>query len=102
MAMRERCAEFKMVATPEISISALRELAQFMASLSCITDPENIRAEGNHKEARRDENQQANAVGSDVGRRGLLGGSANSDAATGQGIDDQIIAPGSQPGGGEQ
>lgn len=100
--MREWCADLKMVETPEISISALRELAEFIASLCCTTDVEKIRAKENQKEARQDENQQAGTVGSGVGRTGLLGGSARSDAATDQGIDRQVVAPGSQQGGGEQ
>lgn len=102
MTMRERCVDLKMVETLEISVSALRELAEFIMSLSYTADVENIRAEGNHKEARQDENQQANAVGSGVGRRGLLGGSARSTAATAQGIDHQVVAPGGQQEGGEQ
>ena len=100
--MRERCADLKMVETPEISIAALRELAEFIASLCCTTDVEKIRAKENQKEARQHESQQSDAVGSDMGRRGLLGGSARSDAATGEGIDRQVIASGSQQGGGEQ
>jgi hypothetical protein len=101
MTMREQCADLKMIAAPEISISALRELAEFITSLSCGADAENIRAEGNQKEARHDESRQANAVGSGMGPRGLLGGSANPDTAAGQGIDHQVVTPGNQSEGGD-
>ena len=99
--MRERCVDFKMVKTPEISVSALRELAQVMASLRCTTDVEKIRAEENQKEARPHESQQTDAVGSGLDRRNLLEGSARSDPATGQGVDRQVTAPGSRQEGGE-
>ena len=101
MTMRERCASLKMVEVPEISVAALREVKDFIGPLCCTRDMRKIRANKDQKEAREHESRQEDAVGSDLDRGGLLGGSARSDPSTATGADAQAAVEGGQQRRGE-